>query len=130
VRLEVLNKSAIVLLTAFWEAYCEDVAGEALEYIVRHTKDAGGLPQDLRKAVAKELKEEPHELAVWRLADTGWRTELASRLTALKEKRDRQLNTPKTQQNRRSIQAGAWDLRPAEELALAANVRSAGWREA
>jgi hypothetical protein len=98
VRLEVLNKSAIVLLTAFWEAYCEDVAGEALEYIVRHTKDAGGLPQDLRKAVAKELKEEPHELAVWRLADTGWRTELASRLTALKEKRDRQLNTPKTQQ--------------------------------
>jgi hypothetical protein len=48
--------------------------------------------------VAKELKEELHELAVWRLADTGWRTELASRLTALKEKRDRQLNTPKTQQ--------------------------------
>jgi RiboL-PSP-HEPN len=32
--LEVLNKSAIVLLTSFWEAYCEDIAAEALEHIV------------------------------------------------------------------------------------------------
>ena len=26
--LEVLNKSAIVLVTAYWEAYCEDIAAE------------------------------------------------------------------------------------------------------
>jgi hypothetical protein len=25
-KLEVLNKSAIVLITAYWEAYCEDVS--------------------------------------------------------------------------------------------------------
>jgi hypothetical protein len=36
--LEVLNKSAIVLITAFWEAYCEDLAAEGLEHIVKHAK--------------------------------------------------------------------------------------------
>jgi RiboL-PSP-HEPN len=97
-RLEVLNKSAIVLVTVFWEAYCEDVAAEALDYIVRHTNDGASLPKELRKIVAKELKTDLDELAVWRLADKGWRRVLSSRLDALKEERDRQLNTPKTKQ--------------------------------
>jgi RiboL-PSP-HEPN len=97
-RLEVLNKSAVVLVTAFWEAYCEDIAAEALDYIVRHTKEGAVLPKELRKAVAKELKSDPDELAVWRLADKGWQGVLISRLEALKEERDRQLNTPKTKQ--------------------------------
>jgi hypothetical protein len=35
-QLEVLNKSAIVLLCAIWEAYCEDLAAEAVEHIVAH----------------------------------------------------------------------------------------------
>lgn len=30
--LEVLNKSAIVLITSYWEAYCEDIAAEALDH--------------------------------------------------------------------------------------------------
>jgi hypothetical protein len=34
----VLNKSAIVLLTAFWEAYCEDLAAEALNHVGDHRK--------------------------------------------------------------------------------------------
>lgn len=97
-RLEVLNKSAIVLITAFWEAYCEDVAAEALQYVVRHTTDGGKLPKKLRKLVAKELKADVDELAVWRLADKGWRKVLNSRLANLKEERDRQLNTPKSKQ--------------------------------
>jgi hypothetical protein len=32
---EVLNKSAIVLMCAIWEAYCEDLAAEAVEHLVR-----------------------------------------------------------------------------------------------
>ena len=28
--LEVLNKSAVVLICAIWEAYCEDIAAEGL----------------------------------------------------------------------------------------------------
>jgi len=43
--LEVLNKSAIVLITAIWEAYCEDLASEAVKHIVTHAKGAEALQQ-------------------------------------------------------------------------------------
>ena len=44
-RLEVLNKSAIILITAFWEAYCEDIAAEALEHVINHVPTASELPK-------------------------------------------------------------------------------------
>ncbi|SLL18429.1 HEPN domain-containing protein [Mycobacteroides abscessus] len=93
---EVLNKAAVVLLTAFWEAYCEDVAAEGLSLIVSHAPDAASLSVELRKLIAKELKGAPHDLAVWDLAGDGWRNVLSNRLEALSEKRNRTLNTPKT----------------------------------
>lgn len=96
--LEVLNKSAVVLLTSFWEAYCEDIAAEALEHIVVNTPSADKLPDELRKLIAKELKSDPHELAIWRLSGDGWRTLLKTRLASLQEERNRRLNTPKTPQ--------------------------------
>jgi hypothetical protein len=97
-RLEVLNKSAIVLITSFWEAYCEDLAAEGLEHFVTHTSDATSLPVDLRKQVAQELERDNHELATWKLAGDGWRSVLSSRLDGLREERNRRLNTPKTAQ--------------------------------
>lgn len=96
--LEVLNKSAIVLLTSFWEAYCEDIAAEALEHLVVHAPSAAKLPEELRKIVAKELKAENHELAVWKLSDDGWRAVLKARLAAMQVERNRRLNTPKSGQ--------------------------------
>lgn len=94
--LEVLNKSAIVLITAFWEAYCEDVASEGLAHIVKHAKSADALPKELKKQVAAELKKHNHELELWKVADDGWRIYLGDRLEALREARGRKLNTPKT----------------------------------
>ncbi len=96
--LEVLNKSAIVLLTSFWEAYCEDIAAEALDHVVTHAPSADKLPTELRKIVAKELKADVHDLAVWSIAGDGWRTVLKSRLAALQAERNRRLNTPKAAQ--------------------------------
>lgn len=93
--LEVLNKSAIVLITSYWEAYCEDIAEEALEHIVTHAKTADALPNDIKRIVAKELKAENNELAVWKLSDDKWRQLLTQRLQTLKESRNRKLNTPK-----------------------------------
>src|ERR1700733_15052449 len=72
-RLEVLNKSAIVLITAFWEAYCEDLAAEAVKHLVDNCEKADKLPLDLRKRIAKELKDDRHELAVWTLAGDAWK---------------------------------------------------------
>ena len=95
---EVLNKSAIVLITAFWEAYCEDIAAEGLEHIVEHAESAKALPDELKKIIAKKLKNEQHDLAVWKIADDSWRNYLNDHLDELKEKRDRKLNTPKTEQ--------------------------------
>lgn len=94
-RLEVLNKAAIVLITSFWEAYCEDLAAEALEHVVKHAKTSAALSKDIKKIVAKELKGESNELAVWELTDGGWRRLLRARLQRLQEQRNRRVNTPK-----------------------------------
>lgn len=96
--LEVLNKSAIVLITAFWEAYCEDMASEALAHIVRYARSSDALPTELKKKVALDIKKQAHELEAWKIADNGWRQYLRDRLDAMKKERDRKLNTPKTAQ--------------------------------
>lgn len=95
-RLEVLNKSAVVLITAIWEAYCEDIAAEALLHVVNHAPSAASLPIDLRKRVAKELKTDLNELAIWNVADKGWQEVLRNRLAALTLERNKKLNTPKS----------------------------------
>lgn len=96
--LEVLNKSAIVLLTAFWEAYCEDLAAEALNHLIEHSKTATALPLELRKQISAGVNKAQHELEAWKLADDGWRAYLRERLETLTETRNRNLNTPKTSQ--------------------------------
>lgn len=96
--LEVLNKSAIVLITAFWEAYCEDIAAEGLSHIIDHAPSAEKLPLELKKQITKKIKTANHELEVWKIADKGWKDYLRNHLAELKEQRDRRLNTPKTAQ--------------------------------
>ena len=96
--LEVLNKSAIVLITAYWEAYCEDIADEALQHLVKNSKSSDALPKELKRQLAKELKEALHELEVWKIADRGWKKYLEDRLDKLKEKRNWDFNTPKAEQ--------------------------------
>ncbi|WP_157408227.1 HEPN domain-containing protein [Actinoplanes sp. N902-109] len=95
---EVLNKSAIVLITSFWEAYCEDIAAEALDHLVKNCPSSDSLPADLKKVVAKELEIEKHDLAVWRLSGDGWRTVISDRLDQMQEERNKRLNTPKSGQ--------------------------------
>ncbi|MCY4596948.1 MAG: HEPN domain-containing protein [Bryobacterales bacterium] len=95
--LEVLNKSAIVLIVAFWESYCEDIAAEALAHIVEYSDLSEVLPENLKKQIATELRKHDHQLEVWRIADQGWKTYLGDRLEQLRETRNRRLNTPKTQ---------------------------------
>jgi hypothetical protein len=95
-QLEVLNKSAIVLISAFWEAYCEDVVSEGLKHIIEHSENSTTLPTDLKKKIAVELKKDPHDLAVWKLADSAWRDYLKARLDKLNDDRAKNLNTPKS----------------------------------
>jgi hypothetical protein len=94
--LEVLNKSAIVLITSFWESYCEDLAEEALEIIVEHAPNAESLPKEIKKMIAKTLKEDRNELAIWGIADGKWRDVLRTNFTALKAERNKTFATPKS----------------------------------
>jgi hypothetical protein len=93
---EVLNKSAIVLTCAVWEAYCEDLAGEAIDHLVAHVKSSRVLPKALRKAIAAELEGDKNELAVWALAGGGWKKILKARLADITKRRNRSWNTPKS----------------------------------
>lgn len=95
--LEVLNKSAIVLITSFWEAYCEDIAAEGLEHIVEYGASPDSLPKKIKQDIAKELKSNPHELAVWSLSGDGWKRILETRLDQLRDQRNWKLNTPNAQ---------------------------------
>jgi hypothetical protein len=96
--LEVLNKSAMVLLTAVWEAYCEDIAAEALEHLVAHAPSGSVLPTELKKRITVDIKADHNELAMWELADSGWKARARARLATLTTERNRRLNTPKTEQ--------------------------------
>jgi hypothetical protein len=97
-RLEVLNKSAIVLITAIWEAYCEDIASEGLRHLLTFVAKPTDLPKELRKRIAAEIKSDQNELAAWDLAADGWKTRVENRLAALTAERNRKLNTPKAEQ--------------------------------
>src|SRR6266567_9089709 len=55
-RLEVLNKSAIVLITAIWEAYCEDLAAEALQHLVKYAPNSTVLPKELKKRIPRNSR--------------------------------------------------------------------------
>ncbi len=99
-RLEVLNKSAIVLMTACWEAYCEDIAAEAIEHLVVNLSDPVKLPKELRKRVVKSINEEVHELAMWNLANDGWKNYLKARLDKLRQERNWSFMSPKSEKVR------------------------------
>lgn len=94
----VLNKSAVVLLCAAWEAYCEDLVSEVVEHFVNRAPEARVLPQVLRNRIATDLSTD--KMKMWTLAGDGWRAVLNKRLSDLKVERDRKLNTPKTNQIR------------------------------
>jgi HEPN superfamily RiboL-PSP-like protein len=94
-NLEALNKAGIVLVSAIWEAYCEDLAEEALGHLIKHTKTPDALPKALRQIVAREVKADKNDLSPWTLAGDGWKALLTKRTADLREQRNRALNTPK-----------------------------------
>jgi hypothetical protein len=96
--LEVLNKSAIVLITAIWEAYCEDLAAEALENLVANVSSGLNLPKELKKKIVSDIEADRNDLAMWDLADGGWKVRAKARVKTLMTERNRRLNTPKSDQ--------------------------------
>lgn len=94
----VLNKTGIVLTCAYWEAFCEDIASEALDHLIQHMEDFTNLPVKLWRDLATQLIEDKNDLAVWNLAGHGWRDELRNRSAKFTAARNFSFNTPKPDQ--------------------------------
>lgn len=94
-NVEVLNKSAVVLLVACWEAFIEDLAAEAFNEMLKHATDHTVFPDDVLALASKKLKAAPDNREVWRIAGTGWRTVLADHKSELFKEYIGKLNTPK-----------------------------------
>lgn len=92
---EALNKSGIVLAVACWEAYVEDCATEAFEFVLALASEPSKLPESVRKLVAKAIKSDQNELSPWKMAGTGWQQLLADHRDATVKKYVSPLNTPK-----------------------------------
>lgn len=90
---EVLTKSAIVLICAYWEAYIEDVCEEALGRLLAGIQSPSDLPAELKKAVAKRVREDKDESAPWSLAQDGWRKVCKDHISERLQK----LNNPKSE---------------------------------
>ncbi|MFD9864463.1 HEPN domain-containing protein [Streptomyces alboflavus] len=97
-EIQVVSRSAVVLICACWEAFCEDLAAEALCHLADHAPNGAALPNEIKKTLKNSLLDERNELAIWDLADDGWRTALRDRAEMLSRDEDRTLNTPKPTQ--------------------------------
>jgi hypothetical protein len=95
-NVEVLNKSAIVLTCAIWEAFVEDLVLEAAIHFASHVRVPDALPEMLRRQVARTLKADAHDFAVWRLAADGWKSEIRQHAERYVEESTGKFNTPKS----------------------------------
>lgn len=102
---EVLNKSAIVFVSACWESYVEDVATEAFDYMLAHAPTASIIPQKVRVHAARPLLEKPDSEGklldngknAWDLAGNGWKTVLANHRATLIGRWLGNFHTPKSE---------------------------------
>ena len=92
---EVLNKSAIVLLVACWEAFVEDLAANAFAELLARCPDHSRFPRRVLTIASRDLRADPDESQVWLLAGTGWRTVLESHKAKLFKRYLGTFNTPR-----------------------------------
>jgi hypothetical protein len=91
---QILHKSAIVLLVACWEAYVEDIASISLEFMIQHCTDHHAFPD----AVLERVASKNVGLKAWNLAGNGWKKALHHNLSDVLSRTAGTLNTPKTAQ--------------------------------
>ena len=82
---QVLNKSAIVLLLACWEAYIEDLAEDCFDYMLNNAQGPTVFPEHVLAIAAKELKK-ADTLTFWGISGDGWRNGLTSHKQRILEK--------------------------------------------
>ena len=74
-NVQVLNKSALIMLLACWESYVEDAAENCFDFMLNHANRPSVFPEHVLALAAKEVKKSDPS-RVWGLAGEGWRDEL------------------------------------------------------
>jgi hypothetical protein len=97
-KLEILNKSGVVLLVACWEAFVEDLATAAFDVMLAKATSHTVFPSKVLAMAAKPLRESNDEREVWRLADAGWKTVLQNHRASVIKRLVGDLNTPRPTQ--------------------------------
>lgn len=85
-KVQVLNKSAIVLLTASWEYYVEDLVREAFKFLLDNAEDHTAFPFSVLAKASKEIKNDKDDRRVWQLAGDGWKSILENYKNTILEK--------------------------------------------
>jgi len=75
-NVQVLNKSAVVLLLACWEAYIEDLAENCFNLMLSKANVPHVFPNHVLATAAKEVRK--HDIDVWLIANAGWKDVLKS----------------------------------------------------
>src|SRR4051794_4727474 len=69
---DILNKSAIVLVVACWEAFLEDLAELAFTFMLSHAQTPAAFPNKVLVLAGRELRSASDERRIWELAGGGW----------------------------------------------------------
>lgn len=70
---EILNKSALVMSTACWEAFVEDLAAEGFDFLISKVRTPSDLPKGIMQEISKRLRDEKDDRKIWDLAGSGWK---------------------------------------------------------
>lgn len=93
-NVEILNKSAIVLTVACWEAFVEDCAQSSLDFMIDRIPNHNKLP----KLVLERVASKHTGVKAWDFAGDGWKKCLRSNLSEVLAKTTGKLNTPRSPQ--------------------------------
>lgn len=94
---EVLNRSALVLLVACWEAFVEDLAKEAFDAMLATAPDHKVFPNKVLALASKSLRSDNDARKVWKLAGDGWKTVLLAHRERVLGESVGKFNTPKSE---------------------------------
>jgi len=92
---EVLNKSAMVLITACLEAYVEDVAQEAFGFLIKKCDDPNKIPNRVKATAIAPLKDVNDPTKLWKIAGSGWKKILRDNKARCLNRFVEHFNTPK-----------------------------------
>jgi hypothetical protein len=95
---DVINRAAIVFVTACWESYVEDLAREAFDFLLANVPTATAVPSKVRDLATKSIFDQKDSRKVWDLAENGWRAVLQTHKEEALVRWLGKFNTPKSAQ--------------------------------